>query len=78
MSFIKYFCRGRCSAETLHEIENTDTSNAKFNVAKLQCIKCTHPPFVVEYKKDEAEPNRLSPRTGGMLIDDEQQPCDLC
>lgn len=71
MSFIKYYCRGRCSSETMHEIENFSEDPQKGNFAKLQCIKCAEPAFVVEYPRGATAPTNLSRRVGGILLDDE-------
>ena len=66
MCFINYYCR-RCSKETSHEIENFD-ENPRRNVAKLNCIKCVEPPFVVEYPQGSKAPTRLSQRVDMNLV----------
>lgn len=73
---IKYFCRGTCSRESLHEIENFVEDPITGNFAKLKCIKCNEPPFVVSYPKGSPLPSNQSPRVGGVLIDLEDQPTD--
>lgn len=67
---IGYYCRGKCSSETLHEIENF-VEEPKGNFAKLKCIKCIEPSFVVEYPQGATAPTNLSPRVGGVLLDEE-------
>jgi hypothetical protein len=74
--FVSYYCRGKCCKETQHEIENF-VEESKGNFAKLQCIKCTEPSFVVEYPQGAKAPDRLSRRVEGILVDDEQ-PTDIC
>lgn len=72
---IDFYCRGKCQGTTTHEIENTlETNNGNF--AKLKCIKCNTPPFVIQYPA-HTSPTQTSRRVGGDLIGDEQ-PEDVC
>ncbi len=78
MLHIGFFCRGKCSAETLHGILDFTEIHPLMNYAKLKCVKCDEQPFVVEYPKGTQAPTNLSRRIGHELSTDEQQPTDLC
>lgn len=77
MPSIRFYCRGKCSAESLHEIRSFNETSVKANFAKLKCINCNHLPFIVEYPKGSRAPDRLSRRVEGILVDDEQ-PESIC
>ncbi len=77
MLHIGFYCRGKCSAETLHGILAVNEEGPHNNYAKLKCIKCNEPELLVEYPKGHNAPTSISRRVGGELQDDEQ-PTDIC
>lgn len=68
MNHIGFHCKGNCSKETLHQIEGFDESGKKANYARLKCIKCNEPSFVVQYPKGANAPTSNSHR---LLTDNE-------
>ena len=75
---IGYYCRGKCSAETMHKIIDFSEENPHHNYAKLSCIKCSEPPFVVVYDKQLRAPSNHSQRVSDILPSSDEQPADIC
>ena len=70
-----YWCR-KCSAETLHKVVDFNEEGAHHNYAKLDCIKCNEPPFIVVYDKQMRAPTSKSQRITDILPSTDEMPSD--